>query len=138
MATKAKVEATFPKNSQEFRDAEKFIKALYGLASMLETPAVNVLLAGVEKRPDATIGDLFGFMATYNLRFGAATTPRQQEVYRMLYPIVAKLRDEVVPVPGSAPPTTPNVDNAPGEVFGSMGYDHTAKTPPPPSAATPK
>ena len=51
MATKAKIEATFPQNSQERRDAEKYIKALYGLASMLETPAVNVLLAGVEKRP---------------------------------------------------------------------------------------
>ena len=34
------------------QSAEKYVKALYGLASMLETPAVNVLLAGVEKRPE--------------------------------------------------------------------------------------
>ena len=133
MATKAKVEATLPKNSQEFRDAEKYIKALYGLASMLETPAVNVLLAGVEKRPDATIGDLFGFMAAYNLRFGAAETPRQREVYNMLYPMVDKIRDEIVPVPGSAPPANSNNADAPAAVFGEMGYNHNATPPPPPA-----
>ena len=135
MATKAKAEATLPKNSQEFRDAEKYIKALYGLASMLETPAVNVLLAGVEKHPDATIGDLLEFMMTYNLRFGASETPRQREVYMMLYPMIAKLRDEVVPVPGSAPPSSPDVAGAPGEVFGGLGYNHTANQNPPPPPA---
>ena len=136
MATRAKVEATFPRNSQEFRDAEKYIKALYGLASMLETPAVNVLLAGVDKRPEATLGDLMEFMAAYNLRFGASTTPRQREVYMMLYPMLDKLRDELVPVPGSAPPTSPAVAAAPTEVFGGVGYNHAElKTPPPPAPA---
>ena len=129
MATKAKIEATFPKNSQEFRDAEKYIKALYGLASMLETPAVNVLLAGVEKRPEATLGDLMDFMATYNLRFGAAETPRQKAVYRKLYPMLDKLRDEVVPVPGSNPrPDRPRTPPSPAR--SSRG---SATTPPRPS-----
>ena len=102
MATKAKIEATLPHNSQEYRDAEKYVKALYGLASMLETPAVNVLLAGVEKRPDATLGDLMEFMAAYNLRFGAAETPRQKAVYRKIYPMLAMTRDNVMV--GAQPP----------------------------------
>jgi hypothetical protein len=141
MATKAKVEATFPQNSQERRDAEKYIRAIYGLASMLETPAVNVLLAGVEKRPEATLGDLMDFMATYNLRFGAAETTRQRAVYMKLYPVMAKLRDEVVPVPGSNPPPGPIAGpTVPGEVFEGIGYNTTeTKTPPPPPpAAAPK
>ena len=131
MATKAKAEATLPKNSQELRDAEKYIKALYGLASMLETPAVNVLLAGVEKRPDATLGDLLGFMTSYNLRFGASDTPRQREIYLTLYPMLVKLRNDLGPAPGSAAQASPD---APGAVFGDLGYNHTeTKVPAPPA-----
>ena len=138
MATKAKVEATFPQNSQERRDAEKYIRAIYGLASMLETPAVNVLLAGVEKRPDATLGDLMDFMATYNLRFGAAETDRQKAVYRKLYPMVARLRDEIVPVPGSNPPSGPPTNPAiAGEVFERDRLQHHRKQDPPTPAQAP-
>ena len=134
MATKAKIEATLPKNSQEYRDAERYILAINGLASMLDTPAVNVLLAGVENRPEASLGDLMDFMATYNLRFGAATTPRQQVVYRKLFPMLDKLRDEAVPVPGSVPPNGfPANPAVAGEVFSGLGYNTTeVKTPPPP------
>jgi len=133
MATKAKAESVLPKNSQELRDAEKYIKALYGLASMLETPAVNVLLSGVEKRPDASLGDLLGFMQAYNLRFGAATTPRQRQLYMKLYPELAKLRNEVIPSPGSNPPPSPTVDpSVPAEVFGALDYNHAEVKPPAP------
>ena len=133
MATKAKIEATFPQNSQERRDAEKYVKALYGLASMLETPAVNVLLAGVDKRPDASLGDLLDFMTAYNLRFGAADSARQKGIYRTLYMSLAKLRDEVVPVPGSSPPPAPVANSdAPGAVFEGMSYNHAEAKPPAP------
>jgi hypothetical protein len=135
MATKAKVEATFPQSSQDRRDAEKYIKSLYCLASMLETPAINVLLAGVENRPEATIGDLLGFMSAYNLRFGASETNDQGQVYMMLYPMIAKLRDDVSGAAGSAPPMSPTaVQAAPGEVFGALDYNHAEKKVPPPPA----
>ncbi len=138
MATKAKVEATFPQNSQERRDAEKYIRAIYGLASMLETPAVNVLLAGVEKRPEATLGDLMDFMAAYNLRFGAAETPRQKSIYQNLYPMLAKLRDDVG-TQGAAPAPEPTTDHgAPGEVFEGLGYKHAEKPAAPPVANPPR
>ncbi len=133
MATKAKVESIYPQNSQERRDAMKYIKALYGLASMLETPAVNVLLAGVDKRPDANLGELIEFMTAYNLRFGAATSPRQQAVYRQLYTSLTKLRDEVIPAPGSAPPPAVAVSpDAPGAVFEGMNFNHAETKPPAP------
>jgi hypothetical protein len=138
MATKAKIEATFPQSSQTRRDAEAYVKALYGLASMLETPAINLLLAGVEKRPDATVGDLLGFMNAYNLRFGAADELAERQVYMMLYPMIAKLRDEVSGVvPANAPPMSPaDVQAAPAAVFGTLGYtapDNKVPPPPPPA-----
>ncbi len=133
MATKAKIEATFPKGSPELLEAEKYVKALYGLASMLETPAVNVLLAGVEKRPEATLGDLMDFMATYNLRFGAAETDRQKAVYRKLYPMIAKVRDEVSP--NGPAPSGPAMTGheVPGAVFDGIGYHSTEVKPPTPA-----
>jgi hypothetical protein len=131
---KAKVEATFPRTSQEFRDANRYLRALNGLVSMLETPAVNVLLAGVDKRPEATLGDLIQFMAVYNLRFGATTTPRQREVYMTLYPRLVKLRDDVVPASDAAPTASAAMDvETPEAVFDGVGYNSAeGKGPRPP------
>ncbi len=53
----------------------EFLKALHGLVAMLDTPALDLILAGVEKRPEATLGELLGFMNAFNFRFGPATTP---------------------------------------------------------------
>ncbi len=133
MATKAKIEATFPKGSAERLEAEKYVKALYGLASMLETPAVNVLLSGVENRPEATLGDLMDFMATYNLRFGAAETPRQKAVYAKLYPMLAKVRSEVSPNGPTAPGSVATTHEIPGEIFDGLGYNSTEVKPPAPA-----
>ena len=128
LAIRAKAEATFARNSQDFRDASRYLKALYGLATMLETPAVNVLLAGVENRPEATLGDLMAFMSAYSLRFGAATTPRQRQVYMTLQPMLARIRDEVAPATASeGPPPSPGVDDAPGAVFEGLGYNHAER-----------
>jgi hypothetical protein len=133
MATKAKIEKTFPQGSAERLEAEKYVKALYGLASMLETPAVSVLLAGVDKRPEATLGDLMDFMATYNLRFGAAENARQKAVYNKLYPMLARVRSEINPGPGSVPtgPTMTGHD-VPGAVFDGIGYNTSEVKPPAP------
>lgn len=89
-----KVDKTYKRNTPARRDSERWIKAAYGLTRLLETPAVDVLLAGVEKRPDTTLRDLLGFMNAFNLRFGAATTVRQRQVYSTLYPQLAALRDK--------------------------------------------
>ena len=80
-----KVSATLPKNTKGRNEAEKFLKAAYGLSKMLETPAIDVRLAGVEKRPDATVGDLLtsGEVVQPALRY--AETPAEREVYSQLY-----------------------------------------------------
>src|SRR5262249_45104270 len=92
-AARTKVEATYPKFSNESTLALNYIKALYGLLRLMQTPDINILLAGVDKRPDTTLGDLLGFMRAYNLRFGVSKTPSQREVYNDLYPRLVQLRD---------------------------------------------
>jgi hypothetical protein len=71
---------------------------------MLETPAIDVLLAGVEERPDTTLGDLLTFMKVFHLRFGVAQSPRQKEVYNAIYPLLVQLR--AVSEPAIASQTT--------------------------------
>ena len=124
LATKAKVEATFARNTPDRVAADKYIKALYGFVKMLETPAMNVLLAGVEKHPDASLGDLMQFMANFNLRFGAAQTPQQKEAYRLIYGMLIQLRSDIVPSQGSTDPQPPAAGfEAPVAAFDKMNFD---------------
>ncbi|WP_435008559.1 hypothetical protein P12x_005767 [Tundrisphaera lichenicola] len=133
-----KVETVYPRNSSQRNEATKYLKAAHGLASMLETPAVNVLLAGVENRPEATLGDLLGFMAAYNLRFGAATTPAQRQIYTTLYPMLTKLRDDSADPNATATAAATPVDaNAPADAFEGVGYNNDEKAPMPPPPPTP-
>ena len=85
-ALEAQVDKTLARNSRERVEAEKYLKSLHGLLDMLLTPAINVLLAGVENRPEATLGDLLTFMNAFNLRFGATSTPRQRQIYEAALP----------------------------------------------------
>jgi hypothetical protein len=92
----------------ERTQAERYLKALHGLVAMLNAPALEPALAGVEKRPDTTLGELIRFMSVYNLRFGKAKTPAQREIYRSLYSQLVQVRNEVAPLVASAkvPKTT--------------------------------
>jgi hypothetical protein len=122
-ALRLKMEASFPRGTRDRTEAEKYLKGLFGLTRMLETPAVNVLLAGVEKRPDTTLGDLLTFMQAFNLRFGAAATTRQKDVYKEIYPLLVKLRDEASSQTAEAPidaPPLPESSEHPGNFFKGM------------------
>ena len=103
-ALEAQVDKTLARNSRERVEAEKYLKSLHGLLDMLQTPAINVLLAGVENRPEATLGDLLTFMNAFNLRFGATSTPRQRQVYEALYPKLVTLRDRIAPLVATTAP----------------------------------
>ena len=130
-----KVQSTLKPNSRDRVAADKYLKSLHGVIAMLKTPAMSVILAGVEKRPDATLGELLNFMTAYNLRFGVAETPRQREVYNALYPMLDALRDQVAPVLAGQPPKAVGSEAA-GEFFSGMQYaDLNKKAPPPPPPA---
>ncbi len=119
------------------REGENYLKALYGLSRMLDTPAYDVFLAGVEKIPTVPLRDLLSFMHSFNLRFGPAKTPEQRELYAQLYGLLSDLRQAGGPT--APPPPAPAI---PGQgldpritnFFSSMDYSHLTppSSPPPP------
>jgi hypothetical protein len=105
---------------------------------MLKTPAIDVILAGVEKRPEATLGELLHFMNAFNLRFGVASTPTQRLVYDELYPKLVALRNEVGPALAATSPNTSSKGTEPHDFFQGMTYqDLQKKAPAPPAPPAP-
>jgi hypothetical protein len=101
-AFEAKAATVLRGNALESKQAERYLKALHGLVAMLNAPALDSALTGVEKRPDTTLGELIRFMSAYNLRFGRANTPAQREIYRSLYNQLVQVRNEVAPLVANA------------------------------------
>jgi hypothetical protein len=135
-AAEEKVGQTFERNTRERNEAERYLKALHGLSGMLKTPAIDVILAGVDKRPDATLGELLAFMTAFNLRFGAASTPQQREVYNQLYQRLVELRNQIAPALAAAT-ATPKVPPQGGtailtDFFSGMSFDDLQKQAPKP------
>lgn len=93
----AKFKTAIPQNTPGRFDAENFIKAIYGLTRMMEQPDIEKFLRELDKVPTTTLAALIGFMHTFNLRFAAANTPRQQTIYDELYGQLRAVRDQVVP-----------------------------------------
>jgi hypothetical protein len=131
-AAEAKADNILPRNTKDRNDVDRYLKSLHGLLVMLQTPALDALLAGAEKHPDATLGELLSFMSAFNLRFGQATTPRQKMVYNSLYPKLDDLRDEVGPALAGAAPAPKTDGSAVGEFFSGMNYDDLKKKAPAP------
>ena len=104
-ALKAKVDSLLPQGSPNRLEADNYLKALIGLSKMLETPSVDQFLAGLKKGDTTTLGHLIAFMHTFNLRFGAAKTPVQEQTYDQLYPLLVAVRDQGK-VPSANPYTT--------------------------------
>ena len=77
-------------------DANTFLKTLAGLVRLLERPDATDAFNQLRTIQTTTLGNLIAFMEIYNLRFGAATTPRQRAVYRDLFAKINVVRDQVV------------------------------------------
>ena len=134
-AAEAKADRLLEKNSRDRVAADKYLKSLHGVLAMLDTPAMDVILAGVEKRPDANLGELLNFMNAYNLRFGPAGSPEQRQIYNDLYSKLDTLRDQVTAGLSPEPPKASAA--APGEFFSGMEYSDLRKKAPPPPAPKP-
>jgi hypothetical protein len=137
-AAEVKLDGMLPKFSPDRVEADRYLKALHGLIAMLQTPALDVLMSGLEKRPEVSVGELLNFMNAFNFRFGAASTPNQRLIYDSLFSTLKKMRDEAAPALAKAdlPKTT---GNEAGEFFKGMDYkDLQKKAPAPPKPAPPK
>ncbi len=117
-----KTSAVLARNSRDRNEADRYLKALHGLIGMLDTPAIDVILAGVEKRPDVSLGDLLLMMNAFSLRFGVASTPRQRQVYDTLYPKLVALRTEsAAALAAAAPPS--GLTGAVQNFFSAMSFE---------------
>jgi len=133
-AAEEKAARLLPRNTRARNEADRYLKGLHGLVAMLKTPAIDVILAGVENRPDATLGELLNFMTAFNLRFGVASTLQQREVYNALYPKLVQLRNEVAPaLATSAAPKTSGTEAE--DFFSVMSNNDLHKKAPKPEAA---
>jgi hypothetical protein len=130
-AAEEKAVQVLPANSLELKQAQKYLKALHGLVAMLKTPSLDTYLAGVENRPETSVGELLEFMNAFNLRFGAATTPRQREVYTALYPSLDALRDQVAPALAAEAPRR-TLGGAVQDFFSRMSFSDLGKSAPKP------
>ena len=92
-----KVAASFAQGTRQRDEADNFLKALYGLTKMLERPAVERFLTGLNRYPTTTLGHLITFMHSFNLRFGVAKTPIQEATYDQVYPLLVTLRNRLRP-----------------------------------------
>jgi len=135
------VDSLLPQGAPNRLEADNYLKALYGLSKMLETPSVDQFLTGLNKVDSTTLGHLIAFMHTFNLRFGAAKTPVQEQTYDQLYPLLVAVRDQGK-VPSANPYTTSSGPQDPKNVsayFSGMQFDpkHGVVPPPPPPPGQP-
>jgi hypothetical protein len=83
-------------DSRENLAAQRFVKTLAGLVRLLAKPDTREVLDQLRMVKTTTVGSLIGFMHVYNLRFGAASSPRQRSIYEQLYPILDQARDRIM------------------------------------------
>ncbi|MGO9922362.1 MAG: hypothetical protein ACLQIB_47650 [Isosphaeraceae bacterium] len=120
----------FMKNSSDFepgyQDALDYFTTMASLTRLLNDPSMKAFLAKLDDGEERTVGDLVAFMHVHNLRFGAATSDRQIEIYTRLVPALTAIRDQprTEGVTPSAPDRTgEGLKSAAKEVFKWMGWD---------------
>ena len=134
-SAETRVGNVYPRNTLARDDADRFLKGLHGLAAMLKTPSLAVILAGVENRPDATLGELLNFVVAFNLRFGVASTPQQKQIYSTLYPKLVQVRNKIAPaLAASDPPLVCGTE--PEDFFSVMTMNDLQKRAPQPLPPT--
>lgn len=97
---RAKIDAHPLADPLDQKDALNFIDSCSALIGMLQKPDIQPALLDLRKLTDTTIGNLLGFMHAYNLRFGAASTPKERQAFQRLYEILDNTRDEVLAAAG--------------------------------------
>jgi hypothetical protein len=91
-----KLQAQPLKSPDDQKEAQRFLTACTSLLGMLEKPNIGLALVELRRVKDTTLGSLLGFMHVYNLRFGAAKSPQEQQAYQRLFAILDQTRDQIL------------------------------------------
>lgn len=136
-STKAILEGLKDVEASDKFQAAKYLKALFGLTKMLDSPSYDVYLASIDKEPTAPLCEVLIFMHSFNLQFGPAKDPATREYYSMLYGTLSDLRKAVNPPPGdslAAATNGPQRDDRVTNFYGGMPYESVVGPSGPPPA----
>src|SRR5262249_49197140 len=96
----ARFRAKFMKNATDFdidyQDSLDYFTTMASLTRLLNDPSLKAFLDQLDNGQERKVGDLIAFMNAFNLRFGAAVTERQIQIYRRLVPALTAVRDQAV------------------------------------------
>jgi hypothetical protein len=93
---RAKVTAQPLADPLDQQDATKFLNAGSSLLALLRKPDIQPALIELKKVKDTTVGNLLGFMHSFNLRFGVAQTIKEKQAYQQLFEILDGTRDQIL------------------------------------------
>lgn len=123
---RSKFEANRPTDPGRYGESESYLKSLVAMTRLLERPDIEKIVAELETTKETTLGNLLGFMHSFNLRFGRATSPAQRAVYESLYPLLDAHRDRIVKETKDSDSASARTDNAPShpsDFFKGMHLD---------------
>ena len=93
---RAKVTAQPLTDPLDQQDATKFLNAGSSLLALLRKPDIQPALIELKKVQDTTVGNLLGFMHSFNLRFGVAQTIKEKQAYQQLFEILDGTCDQIL------------------------------------------
>jgi hypothetical protein len=93
---RAQLEAQPLKDPDDQKEALRFLTACSSLLGLLEKPNISPALLELRKVQDTMVGNLLGFLHAYNLRFGAAKTPKERQAFHRLFEILDQTRDQIL------------------------------------------
>jgi hypothetical protein len=93
---RAKVTAQPLTDPLDQQEATKFLTAGSSLLALLKKPDIQPAILELKKVQDTTIGNLLGFMHSFNLRFGVAKTIKEKQAYQQLFEILDGTRDQIL------------------------------------------
>jgi hypothetical protein len=120
--------------------ANKFLAGCSSLLRLMEKPDIQPAILELRKVQDTTIGSLLGFMSAFNLRFGVAKTLKEKQIYRQLFEVLDRTRDQILSEAKLDSTATARV--SPGqatEIFHKMNSGRAGRqTPQPPQPGKPQ
>jgi hypothetical protein len=118
------------KDDPDYGACDDYFSTLGSLSRLLHDPSMKKALGELENVREITLGDLIGFMQTYNLRFGPVATAQQLQVYQTLVRLLTDVLVDLSPAPPPPPPPAPGLkegkrlrDAAKG-AFKDMDWQH--------------
>ena len=119
---RAKFVKLVPKSDPDYEDGDDYFSTLGSLSRMLHDPSMKKALGELDTMREISVGELIGFMHTYNLRFGPATTGRQVEIYTTLIALFKGVLNDVNAASAPPPPPPPGIVDK-----GGKGLQNAAK-----------